>query len=794
MNKNHIELEKDYIELEIDSPFANDSLVLPSESLVISNELIDKKDSGFNTNYFQNFLNFKEEKIFKFSRDVSTARYDTYEYEQIVNNIYEKITTIPKNESLNFLLFGFIQSGKTDFMIGLVIKVLESLEKTGICFVITSSILALYEQTVNRFKKIFAMLNMDVKILNFQTLKNDYSWREINDLISSDKKIVIFGIKNLHYLEQCNRFMRSIDGSNTKVDRVVILDDEGDSASFDNIKKEDPTTIFRLLRELVENSKPYSSSYISVTATPFAHIMADNDNEMKPDYAYILNPGSDYVGLDYYVNDINEGNPKIVKWISEDFDFNDMESLYSNNRDLIIALTNYLLQCLIFDFNSRELNNRKPRMLVNVNRKNYTHKDLKNILNNIIEYQIKGDSGWFVNEFLKKELSNYYNTKSSNKKLFFAFSKDIDPNKIFEEIKIKILPRLQLILMNSTEESKADTIGLNLDNYEYDNFQIIIGSEKLGRGVTFVDLTTTFLARRAEESANADTVLQQARWLGYRKEYKEITKVFLREELISDYIICNDAVEYFIENIREANENNKTFKSLERFFPIPFENFHGLMPTRKTVADFVIDATIKQYYSNNRLSRRLNNKTDESNLNFFKEFVLNDNVQEGAVYPFIKFSNIKDFNENFFGWKSNNFDETLYLKYCEVFGFNSKSEQDRRVWLSIMQLNKPVYVRLIHKLKNKTSYMDYQEEGYQYRRRMGVLNADGKYNFGSGNYSEDFKNPFLKTHICIDIIPIYVWNLQTNNSDNSTERRVFRARIFVPNESISSYTIGIRGI
>src|SRR5690606_24682096 len=58
---------------------------------------------------------------------------------------------------------------------------------------------------------------------------------------------------------------------------------------------------------------------------------------------------------------------------------------------------------------------------------------------------------------------------------------------------------------------------------------IAVGGNKLSRGLTLEGLTVSFFARR---SPQYDTLLQMARWYGYRAGYEDLTRIYTTGELI----------------------------------------------------------------------------------------------------------------------------------------------------------------------------------------------------------------------------------------------------------------------
>ena len=56
------------------------------------------------------------------------------------------------------------------------------------------------------------------------------------------------------------------------------------------------------------------------------------------------------------------------------------------------------------------------------------------------------------------------------------------------------------------------------DDLQKTKYGILIGGDMLGRGITIDGLTVSYLTRdTVSGKGNIDTILQRARWLGYRK-------------------------------------------------------------------------------------------------------------------------------------------------------------------------------------------------------------------------------------------------------------------------------------
>jgi len=113
--------------------------------------------------------------------------------------------------------------------------------------------------------------------------------------------------KNKKILQNLENWLRDYNaGSKGEIDTsVLLIDDEADSASINTRSgDQDPTAVNERIRALLHLFS--RSSYVGVTATPFANIFIDPDsenemvgNDLFPrDFIYSLEAPTNYVGPD----------------------------------------------------------------------------------------------------------------------------------------------------------------------------------------------------------------------------------------------------------------------------------------------------------------------------------------------------------------------------------------------------------------------------------------------------------------------------------------------------------------
>ena len=62
---------------------------------------------------------------------------------------------------------------------------------------------------------------------------------------------------------------------------------------------------------------------------------------------------------------------------------------------------------------------------------------------------------------------------------------------------------------------------------------IVIGGDKLSRGVTFEGLSTTYFLR---SSKMMDTLMQMGRWFGYRSGYDDLCRLYTSADLLDSFV------------------------------------------------------------------------------------------------------------------------------------------------------------------------------------------------------------------------------------------------------------------
>ncbi|HDR4604107.1 Z1 domain-containing protein [Bacillus cereus] len=350
---------------------------------------------------------------------------------------------------------------------------------------------------------------------------------------------------------------------------VLIVDDEADQASIDTSdpdKKEDPKTINKLIRQILELFE--RKAYVGYTATPFANLLINVEAETleegkdlyPKDFLVGLSKPKGYCGPEEFFNvfeDADYRRPSHIRFLHQDEIkmFDSIKKKTHGNKfeevpdSMIKAILSFLITISVR--NLRGQRNSHNSMLIHTTRftdvqrtiKNEIEKQFDNIKNQILFNQdskiVKSLKRLYENDFIKT-------TKE--------WSEEIEvfkwPN-VYREVK-KVIHDIQIMEINGKSE---DT--LSYYKYKREGLNVIaVGGDKLSRGLTLEGLSITYYYRN---TLMYDTLMQMGRWFGYRKGYMDLCRIYTSSTI----------AEYF-EHLAEAMvELRQEFDKLARLSVTP---------------------------------------------------------------------------------------------------------------------------------------------------------------------------------------------------------------------------------
>ena len=370
--------------------------------------------------------------------------------------------------------------------------------------------------------------------------------------------IIFVTKKNKSILENLLKWIQGQRQDGRKISYpLLLIDDEADNASVNTNK--DPsksTAINNLIRQLLQQFD--RSSYVGYTATPFANIFIDPDSEdamMGDDlfprhFIKALDPPTNYVGAKKVFSPNGELRHQMLKKVT---DYGDILPLrHKRNLDfeelppsLLKAIRAFILVRAIRIL--REDGDKHCSMMINVSRFNDVQ---AKIHDKVYEYQQKLDNAIRVNAGLGKAgLAD-----PSMKALKQTFEEEYSGTEFdFEDI--------QKVLISASKTIKVRTVNMLGGVLDYDANKskglhvIAIGGLALSRGLTLEGLAISYLLRNA---AASDTLMQMARWFGYRRNYEDVCRLYICETAIEHYEYIESAVEELREELKRMEARQET--------------------------------------------------------------------------------------------------------------------------------------------------------------------------------------------------------------------------------------------
>lgn len=345
--------------------------------------------------------------------------------------------------------------------------------------------------------------------------------------------------KNARILGKLNKWLKVHD----RVPDIptLIIDDESDYASINSAKSEDsPSRINGQLRDLCSISS--RTSYVAVTATPFANVFIDDQvsaDLFPKDFIYVKHTPSGYTGAKELFGTLD--TPSSDRHCVHEIDYDDMNGwlpiahkktylLPSDpselNGQIKHAIACFFVACALRP-ESAEI---RQSMLIHMSRYQSVQLQLAKLV-----------SG-YVNTILNALL--FHADDRSDPRiaaLYHAFHEeycepgDADISQ-WDDVLDKMSNSVSRVTVRLANASSAARDWLQMNSLDEkpadDECTIYIGGDRLSRGLTLDGLICSIFYRRVTAS---DTLLQMARWFGYRDGYANLQRIWLLKESIHDF-------------------------------------------------------------------------------------------------------------------------------------------------------------------------------------------------------------------------------------------------------------------
>lgn len=327
---------------------------------------------------------------------------------------------------------------------------------------------------------------------------------------------------------------------------LLMIDDEADNASINTHKDGDPSAINDCIRKILR--KFQKVGYVGYTATPFANIFIPlQDDDLFPqDFIINLPTPHNYIGPQRVFGTAEDGDDNerlvfpIVRKISDYEDFvptkhkkdDPKPTIHDVPASLKEAIKCFILTCAVRWARNQE--HEHNSMLVHVSRFQIWQNHIRDLVEEVFSYYkeelIYGDKKMeeSFRHLYEEDDTDYLSYKTITEKVQQSSYKDHEIRHLpWEIVRPYLRKAVKKIEVKSVNGSSNDI----LDYYRYKGTgisTIVIGGDKLSRGLTLEGLSVSYFLRA---SKMYDTLMQMGRWFGYRPGYADLCRLYTSSEL-----------------------------------------------------------------------------------------------------------------------------------------------------------------------------------------------------------------------------------------------------------------------
>lgn len=373
--------------------------------------------------------------------------------------------------------------------------------------------------------------------------------------IDSYKVPVVLVIKKNHRtLANLLEWLRdnSARGDSEMIDQpMLLIDDEADNASINTKYKDELVTkINGQIRDLLKMF--HRSCYIGYTATPFANIFIDPDQDDEM-FKEDLFPRDFIIGLDaptnyfggkkIFVDGMDEdGNGTWLRNINDNEDVLPIKHTIDQTVDqlppsLLHALRAFLVARAIRDLRGQAASH--CSMLVNASRftrvqgliRNRLHEALERIQN-----AVRINGGLKEGALADPEIAALQDVWQAE------YAEAWDDWSSIQNALLEAIASAKVVEVNSRSNDLNYSGG-----GERGQTVVAVGGFSLSRGLTLEGLTVTWFLRN---SIMYDTLMQMGRWFGYRGGYEDLCRIWMPDEAIEWYSFIANATEELHQELK----------------------------------------------------------------------------------------------------------------------------------------------------------------------------------------------------------------------------------------------------
>ena len=404
---------------------------------------------------------------------------------------------------------------------------------------------------------------------------------------------------------------------------ALIIDDEGDQASLNTkaarnrlLGTNDTSTTYDWITQL-KSAVPHHT-FLQYTATPQANLLIGIADVLSPSFAELVTPGSGYVGGKEFFGNGSQAARVIPA--------NEIPSATNPIRVAPPSLHSALRFFLLGAAAHTSLGQSGNRsMMVHPSQKTAPHADYKQWVEDTVKiwrqhFELPS------NDPAYQACIDLFRPEYANLQMTFDGLPAFDQ---LMEMMPSVLLETRIVQVNSTQQGLRDV------QWAKSDYWILVGGQKLDRGFTVEGLTVTYMPRSLG-AGNADTLQQRARFLGYKKSYEGLCRVFLAQDVKDAFVEYVEHEEF----VRDALMKFRGCPLME--WKRDFILTHALNPTRASVIGLDINSVVLDEGWTTPYAMYRDSRAVEHNRRLFQELVARWKNQFGCVDAASTYEEFKD--------------------------------------------------------------------------------------------------------------------------------------------------------
>lgn len=333
---------------------------------------------------------------------------------------------------------------------------------------------------------------------------------------------------------------------------VLIIDDESDQASVDTTnpakwkkgssENRKRTTINELITEILAICK--RAQYVGYTATPFANVFVDPDDQrdlFPADFVLSLHRPPGYMGVQEF-HDVGKRWDDEEKTVTNSNELAHVRPLVGDKDtdpigrtdELKEALDAWVLSGAIKKFReadsaymqaNRDISFRHHTLLVHESVKRDDHADTAADVRSLWNMAKFNSAEGFarLEKLFVDDFRPVMDSRAAGAPIPTSF--DVLKPYVGQALAQITVDGDPVLIVNSDKEIQAQQKKLD---FEADKvWRILVGGTQLSRGFTVEGLTISYFRRKAGQ---ADTLMQAGRWFGFRPGYEDLVRLYIRRD------------------------------------------------------------------------------------------------------------------------------------------------------------------------------------------------------------------------------------------------------------------------